>query len=210
MNLGNIMTLLVRPNLCLQIFKLLTFNFVLVCPSSLSCILIFKLMPDVHFFLTSNVAFAENIHHGIYELVRLVMLTGLASNNLRSFGALTMTMSSLSAILVNRLVLNLRELHDKKLPTTVETAGRFQAALPGLQQPSVRNSSFVRPNRLTAIVSTTRETVAGEPPSLSQQVQTMDVNGYKMEWSGDPRQHCLSGDSSVCSKPSLCREKIDR
>ena len=107
-----------------------------------------------------------------------------------------MTMSSLSVILVNRLVLNLRELHFKKLPTTVETAGRFQAALPGLQRPSVRNFSFVRPNRLTVTMSTTRETVAGESPSHSQQLRTMDVNEYEMEWGEDPRGKCPSGASS--------------
>jgi hypothetical protein len=39
-------------------------------------------------------------------------------------------MSSLSTILVNRLVLNLRERGAKQLPTTIETAGRFQVALP--------------------------------------------------------------------------------
>jgi hypothetical protein len=39
-------------------------------------------------------------------------------------------MSSLATILVNRLVLNLRERAVNQLPTTVETAGRFQAALP--------------------------------------------------------------------------------
>ena len=44
-------------------------------------------------------------------------------------------MSSLSTILVNRLVLNLRERAVKQLPTTFETAGRFQAALPMLRQP---------------------------------------------------------------------------
>lgn len=37
---------------------------------------------------------------------------------------------SLATILVNRLVLNLRERAVNQLPTTVETAGRFQAALP--------------------------------------------------------------------------------
>ena len=47
---------------------------------------------------------------------------------------LIVTISSLSTILVNRLVLNLRERAVKQLPTTVETAGRFQAALPVLRQ----------------------------------------------------------------------------
>lgn len=44
-------------------------------------------------------------------------------------------MSSLTTILVNRLVLNLRERAAKQLPATVETVGRFQAALPVSRQP---------------------------------------------------------------------------
>ena len=44
------------------------------------------------------------------------------------------TISSLATILVNRLVLNLREQAVIQLPTTVETAGKFRAALP-LRQP---------------------------------------------------------------------------
>jgi hypothetical protein len=75
-----------------------------------------------------------------------------------------MTMSSLSIILVNRLVLNLRERAVEQLPTTVETAGRFQAALPVprqlLSMTSVRNPSFVRQNRSigeTVSVGTTAE-----------------------------------------------------
>ena len=88
-------------------------------------------------------------------------------------------MSSLSSILVNRLVLNLRERAVKQVPVTFETAGTFQAALPVFRQPlsmaSVRNSSFV--------VTVTRETVAsvlnGEP--RRQQVRTMDVIEYEME-----------------------------
>lgn len=39
-------------------------------------------------------------------------------------------MSSLATILVNRLVLNLRERAVIQLPTTIETAGKFHAALP--------------------------------------------------------------------------------
>jgi hypothetical protein len=38
MNLGNIMTLRVRLDLSLRLFKLLTFQLVLVCPSSFSYI----------------------------------------------------------------------------------------------------------------------------------------------------------------------------
>jgi hypothetical protein len=54
-------------------------------------------------------------------------------------------MSSLSTILVNRLVLNLRERAVKQLPTTFETAGRFQAALPVLRQPDsdIHSESFI-------------------------------------------------------------------
>ena len=54
------------------------------------------------------------------------------------------TMSSLAIILVNRLVLNLRERAVIQLPTTVETAGRFQAALPikqSLQNDCLDNES---------------------------------------------------------------------
>lgn len=94
-------------------------------------------------------------------------------------------MSSLPAILVNRLVLNLRERAVQQLPTTVETVGKFQAALPVLRQPlpmtSIRNPSFVRQNRLTTTVTATHEpgesVSAGE--SHSQQVRTMDVIGHE-------------------------------
>jgi hypothetical protein len=84
-------------------------------------------------------------------------------------------MSSLSIILANRLVLNLRERAVKQLPGTVETTGKFQAALPVSRQllsmTSVQNTSFVRQNRSMATVTTTREAVAsvpaGESPSVS-------------------------------------------
>jgi hypothetical protein len=80
-------------------------------------------------------------------------------------------MSSLSIILVNRLVLNLRERAVKQLPATVETARRFQAALPVSRQllsmTYVLNPYFVRQNRSTATVTTTRETVASVPAGES-------------------------------------------
>jgi hypothetical protein len=77
-------------------------------------------------------------------------------------------MSSLATILVNRLVLNLRERAAIQLPTTVETAGRFQAALPdGLTPAAVKdilsNPSFLQQNRSTETVGMTRETVASVP-----------------------------------------------
>ena len=99
---------------------------------------------------------------------------------LQTLGVLIVTISSLSSILVNRLVFNLRELAVKQLPTTVETAGRFHAALPVLRQPlsmsSVQNPSFV--------VTVTRETVTSVPDgeSRSQQSRTMGVIGYETEW----------------------------
>ena len=98
---------------------------------------------------------------------------------LQTPGVLIVTMSSLSSILVNRLVLNLRERAVEQLPATVETIGRFQAALPVFRQPlsmiSVRNTSFV--------MTATRETVAGFPEgdTLGQQLRTMDTIGYEME-----------------------------
>ena len=82
-------------------------------------------------------------------------------------------------MLVNRLVLNLRERAVEQLPATVETVGRFQAALPAFRQPlsmiSVRNTSFV----MTATLETVASLPEGEPPS--QQLQTMDVTGYETE-----------------------------
>jgi len=103
-------------------------------------------------------------------------------------GVLIVTMTSLTTILVNRLVLNLRERAAKQLPATVETVGRFQAAFPVSRQPlsmtSVRNLSLVRQNISTATVTVTREMVvsvpAGESPS--QQIRGMDVIGYAAKW----------------------------
>ena len=94
-------------------------------------------------------------------------------------------MTSLSTILVNRLVMNLREQAVEKLPTTIETMGKFQADLPVLRAPlsitSIRNPSFVRQDRST--VTLTHETVASVPAGEfpSQQVRTMDVIGYETE-----------------------------
>ncbi|KAI0271167.1 hypothetical protein BGY98DRAFT_204449 [Russula aff. rugulosa BPL654] len=66
----------------------------------------------------------------------------------------------LATILVNRLVLNLRERAFNQLPITVETVSRFQAALPlagGLTTAAVNDirsrSSFVRQKRSTATVT---------------------------------------------------------
>jgi hypothetical protein len=96
-------------------------------------------------------------------------------------------MSSLSTILVNRLVLNLRERAVKQLSMTVETEGSFEMALPVSRElqsmTSVQNPSFVRQTRSTATVTATRETIAsalaGESPS--QLLWSMDVVGYEME-----------------------------
>ena len=92
---------------------------------------------------------------------------------------LTVIISSLAAILVNRLVFNLRERAVKKLPVTIETTERFHAALPVLQQPlsttSVQNPSF--------FVTVTCETVTSvsDGESCNQQVRTMDLIGYETE-----------------------------
>jgi hypothetical protein len=77
-------------------------------------------------------------------------------------------MSSLSIILVNRLVLNLRERAVNKLPTTFETTESFHVALP---------PTFVRRNRPTVTATTTFETVASVPAgqSPSQQLRSMDA-----------------------------------
>lgn len=89
----------------------------------------------------------------------------------------------LSTTLVTRLVLNLRERAVKQLPTTVETVGRFEAALPVARQPlsvtSVRNPSFFRQNRST--VTATREMVTSVVigDSRSQQFRSMDVIEYE-------------------------------
>jgi hypothetical protein len=73
-------------------------------------------------------------------------------------------MSSFSVILTNRLVLNLRERAVEQLPGTVETMGKFQAALPVSRQllsiTSVRNPPFVRQDMSSATVTTTLEAVA--------------------------------------------------
>jgi hypothetical protein len=80
-------------------------------------------------------------------------------------------MSSLATILVNRLVLNLRERAVTQLPTTVETAGRFRAALPaGLTTDAVNNTHSITSTRnppLTETVTMTREAVASMPTGIS-------------------------------------------
>ena len=66
-------------------------------------------------------------------------------------------MSSVTSILVNRLVFNLRERAVKKLPVTVETTGIFQTAFPVLQQPlpmtSVPHSSVRQNGSIGEMVS---------------------------------------------------------
>jgi hypothetical protein len=80
-------------------------------------------------------------------------------------------------------VLNLRERAVKQLPTTVETVGNFQAALPVARQPlsvtSVRNSSFFRQNRSTATSEMVTSIAIGD--SRSQQFRSMDVIEYETE-----------------------------
>jgi len=81
-------------------------------------------------------------------------------------------------------VLNLRERAVKQLPVTVETLGKFQAALPVPRQPlsvtSVRNPSFFRQNRSTVTATATREMVTiGD--SRSQQFRNIDVIEYETE-----------------------------
>jgi hypothetical protein len=84
-------------------------------------------------------------------------------------------------------VLNLRERAVKQLPTTVETVGKFQAALPVARQPlsstSVRNPSFFRQNRSTVTARATREMVTSIAigDSRSQQFRSMDVIEYETE-----------------------------
>lgn len=93
----------------------------------------------------------------------------------------------LSTTLVTRLVLNLRERAVKQLPTTVETVGKFQAALPVARQPlsvtSVRNPSFFRQNRSTVTATAKREMVTSIAigDSRSQQFRSMDVIEYETE-----------------------------
>lgn len=76
-------------------------------------------------------------------------------------------MFSFSVILANRLVLNLRERAVEQLPGTVETMGKFQAALPVSRQllsmTFVRNPPFVRQNMSSATVTTTLEAVVNVP-----------------------------------------------
>ncbi|KAI0280058.1 hypothetical protein BGY98DRAFT_378277 [Russula aff. rugulosa BPL654] len=99
---------------------------------------------SVIFFLTLYKAFT--IGRGIkllYVIVRdgTVYFSALSLMNLANIMTLlfappllktsiTSYTNVLAIILVNRLVLNLRERAVIQLPTTVETAGRFQAALP--------------------------------------------------------------------------------
>jgi hypothetical protein len=61
-------------------------------------------------------------------------------------------MSSLSTILVNCLVLNLRERTVKQLPTTVETVGTSQSALASLTTATIDDiypKSLLCPSRPT-------------------------------------------------------------
>ncbi len=96
-------------------------------------------------------------------------------------------MSRLSTTLINRLVLNLRERAVKQLPTTIETLGRFQAALPvarqALSRTSVRSPSVFRQNRSIVIATATRETVVSMPSgeSRGQRLRSIDVIGYETE-----------------------------
>jgi hypothetical protein len=82
-------------------------------------------------------------------------------------------------------VLNLRERAVKQLPTTVETLGKFQAALPVARQPlsvtSARNPSFFRQNRSTVTATATHEMVTSVAigDSGSQQFRSMDVIEYE-------------------------------
>ena len=85
-------------------------------------------------------------------------------------------MTSLATILVNRLVLNLRErAATNRLSTTVESAGRFQAALPVnvsrqlVSKTSVTTggiSSFFRQNVSTATATATHESIASVPATV--------------------------------------------
>jgi hypothetical protein len=92
-------------------------------------------------------------------------------------------MSSLSTILVNRLVLNLRERAVKQLPTTIETAGKFQAALP-LASLTTAASNDIRSNFLLcptkhncdSDTEAAASVPAGESPG--QQLWSMDGIGY--------------------------------
>ena len=84
-------------------------------------------------------------------------------------------MTSLATILVNRLVLNLRErAATNRLSATVESAGRFQAALPVnvsrqlVSKTSITTggiSSFFRQN-VSATATATHESVASVPATI--------------------------------------------
>ncbi|KAI0272851.1 hypothetical protein BGY98DRAFT_153154 [Russula aff. rugulosa BPL654] len=86
--------------------------------------------------------------------------------------SVTLHTNVLATILVNRLVLNLRErAATNQLPTTFESAGRFQAALPVYVSRQLLSkitltdgiSSFFRQNVSTGIATATRETAASVP-----------------------------------------------
>ena len=166
--------------LSLQIFKLLTIQF-LVCPSSLSCICLTgarsSLFSSPLFQTQSFLKVSMTPYTNVFVPSRLANWP--RQGYLQTLSVLIMTVSRLSSILVNRLVYNLRELAVKQLPTTVETAGRFQAALPVFRQPLsmiyVQNPSFV--------MTATREMVASFPEGETprQQLRTMDVIGYETE-----------------------------
>lgn len=72
-----------------------------------------------------------------------------------------------------------------QLPMTVETVGKFQAALPVARQPlsvtSARNPSFFRQNRSTVTATATHEMVTSIVigDSRSQQIRKMDVIEYE-------------------------------
>lgn len=170
--------------MCSTIFKLLTCNFSQFAPVCCHTYLT-RFSSLIFLSASSNAAFAKIVHHDSYECVRLVLLTGLASNTFRSAQELIMAIFRLSTTLVTRLVLNLRERADKEIPTTVETVGRFQAALPVARQPlsmtSIRIPSLVRQNRSTP--TATREMIAsvavGE--TRSQQFRSRDAIEYETE-----------------------------
>lgn len=81
-------------------------------------------------------------------------------------------------------MLNLRERAVKQLPTTVETVGKFQAALPVARHPlsvtSVRNLSFIRQNRSTVTAITANETITSFAigDSRGQQYRSLDAIEY--------------------------------
>ena len=91
-------------------------------------------------------------------------------------------MSSLSTILVNRLVLNLRERAVEQLPTTIETAGKFQAALP-LASLTTAASNDIRSNFLLCPTKhnsdSDTEAAAIVPPGESPGQQLRSVDGIE-------------------------------